>query len=118
MTVFFQGFDLNMRASGAFKLERKTAFELDLSSDDGSILLIDGLRRLKMPGRHPSLHTARRLVLEPGWHSLELLYFQHQGGAQLKLAGLENAGAEAGPAFPTNGFRPHLAAKPQSAVDP
>ena len=84
-----QGSDLNMRISGAFRLEHKTAFELDLSSDDGSILLIDGLRRLKMLGWHPSLHTARRLVLEPGWHSLELLYFQHQGGAQLKLAGLE-----------------------------
>ena len=109
---------MNMRISGAFRLEHKTAFELDLSSDDGSILLIDGLRRLKMLGWHPSLHTARRLVLEPGWHSLELLYFQHQGGAQLKLAGLETLEPNLAPAFPSSGFWPHLAPKPQSAVDP
>ncbi len=81
----FRSLNFNQRCLGMFFLKNKERLKFELSSDDGSLLLVDGIRRLNLLGEHPVLKGSTEIKLHQGWHVLELLYFQSQGGAHLKL---------------------------------
>ncbi len=78
--------NFNMRYLGLVQLKEKRKVSFKLTCDDGAVLLIDGIRRINLLGRHPVLNQLETAELGSGWHSLELLYFQAGGGAEIKLA--------------------------------
>jgi hypothetical protein len=81
----YRAIDYGMRYLSMFYLEQKKDLAFELNSDDGSILLIDGLRIINNLGRHPVQVRTAKIGLDKGWHSLEVLYFQAGGGAQIRL---------------------------------
>lgn len=56
-----------------------------LSSDDGSVLLIDGKPVIDHEGVHPATAKEKSIRLEQGWRSLAIRYFEHEGEEALKL---------------------------------
>ncbi len=76
VALFFEGF-LQIPATGVYRLM--------LSSDDGSALWLDGACAIDNDGLHgPSERVVERL-LEKGLHPLRVDFFQHLGGAELRL---------------------------------
>jgi hypothetical protein len=57
-----------------------------LSTDDGSILYIDGQQVMNEWGIHAAYPTSQTVTLTAGTHLLELDYFQIGGGASASLA--------------------------------
>jgi hypothetical protein len=84
-TTAFKSEYFNMRYLGMFHLEQARYLEIEMSSDDGSLLLIDGIRRINILGEHPIQTVRNKFKLAAGWHTLEILFFQHRHGAYLKL---------------------------------
>ncbi len=73
------------RHVAAFKLEQTREVEFKLSSDDGSLLLVDGLREIDHRGLHPAFVKSAVVKLDPGWHSIEVLHFQERGDSAVRL---------------------------------
>ncbi len=71
---------------GAIRIERKGIYTFRLNSDDGSRLIVGGEDVLDADGVHDPLreYTLTKPLL-PGVYSLKLLYFQKEGGSELKL---------------------------------
>jgi type 1 glutamine amidotransferase len=56
-----------------------------LISDDGSMLHVDGERVIWNRGVHAATPEDGALELEPGYHSLRILFFENEGGEVLRL---------------------------------
>jgi len=57
-----------------------------MSTDDGSILYIDGQAVMNEWGQHPAYSNSQMMNLAPGTHLVELDYFQVGGGASAALS--------------------------------
>jgi type 1 glutamine amidotransferase len=66
-----------------FKAAGKTKFRL--TSDDGSILSIDGKVVVDADGVHAPSPKEGVVDLTPGWHALKLRYFEAGGGEEIRL---------------------------------
>jgi hypothetical protein len=75
------------RFIGLVNLEQAQELELGLISDDGALLLVDGIRVVDNLGFHPAIQKTSRVQLDPGWHSLEILHYQAIGEAAIKFLG-------------------------------
>jgi hypothetical protein len=73
-TPAFKSENFNMRYLGMFHLKHPKYVEFEMASDDGSLLLIDGIRRINLLGQHPIWTGKAKFKLAAGWHSLELLF--------------------------------------------
>ena len=73
------------RHAAALKLEHDREVEFRLSSDDGSLLLVDGLRIIDHRGLHPAFFKSAVLRLKNGWHSIEVLHFEESGDSSVRL---------------------------------
>jgi hypothetical protein len=73
------------RHGAALKLESPREVEFRLASDDGSLLMVDGVRVIRHLGMHPATTKTARVRLSEGWHSIEVLHFQERGGSSVRL---------------------------------
>ncbi len=82
----FQKEFFTARWVGLLDLPRPMTVRLGLKSDDGSLLLLDGLRALDNLGEHGDHHLmSAQFKLAAGKHALEVLYFQNRGAASFEL---------------------------------
>ena len=58
-------------------------YEFTTSSDDGSILRVDGVEVVNNDGFHGTVSVTERVFLEKGLHSVEIGHFQGAGGQSL-----------------------------------
>ncbi len=61
-------------------------YTFDMASDDGSMLLIDGVAVLDNDGLHSTRTRSVTLDLEAGSHEIEVRYFENGGSQTLQLA--------------------------------
>ncbi len=85
-----------VRYTGNLNVEEAGTYTLYLSSDDGSMLYIDGEPVIDNDGLHGTEEQRVTLELMAGAHEIELRYYEAYGAATLKL---EWAGPD------SNGFR-------------
>lgn len=81
----FQKNYFTARWASLLLLDKTTKIKLGAISDDGSMLIVDGLRVVDNLGEHAKLLKDNVLELEAGPHSLEVLYFQNRGDAYFEL---------------------------------
>lgn len=60
-------------------------YTLSLTSDDGSVLWVDGLVEIDNDGYHSAATKSTKLAFEYGLHPIRLCHFEGGGGATLKL---------------------------------
>ncbi|MDB5876056.1 MAG: cytochrome c1, partial [Ramlibacter sp.] len=73
-----------MRFEGFVRIDREDEYSFMLSSDDGSMLWVDGRRVVDNDGIHPNQSAVGRVKLSPGFHKLVVGYFD--GGGEVELA--------------------------------
>ena len=71
--------------SARMDIPRAGTYTFYLSSDDGSILSIDGQRLFDNDGFHAALEKSGAVHLGEGEHPLDLRFFQRGGGSSLHL---------------------------------
>jgi hypothetical protein len=76
---------LHGRWCALLDLKAPRVLELATTSDDGSLLLVDGRRVVDNLGVRPAKAARGTIALAAGPHALELLYFQAGGRASLRL---------------------------------
>lgn len=81
----FRRASLHGRWCALLTLKAPRVLELATTSDDGSLLLVDGRRVVDNLGVRPAKTVRGSIALEAGPHALELLYFQAGGRASLRL---------------------------------
>ena len=77
--------DIGVVLNGTIEIPRRGAYRFWLSSDDGSRLWIDGRLVVDNDGLHGSTPVHGDVPLEAGPHTIEVEFFQHLGGIDLKL---------------------------------
>ncbi len=75
----------SVRFNGLLTVDHRHRVNISITSDDGSLILLDGIRVLDNLGIHPAREVRAPVDLTPGVHSLEVLYFQDAGEASLRL---------------------------------
>jgi hexosaminidase len=76
--------------SGFMEIPFDGVYTLSLTSDDGSILWVDGLVEIDNDGLHSTATKSVNLALEYGLHPIKICHFEAGGGASLTL-GIKNA---------------------------
>ncbi|MCA6466780.1 MAG: hypothetical protein IM552_02140, partial [Chitinophagaceae bacterium] len=71
---------------GWIKVDKTNGYEFFTTSDDGSILFIDGKEVVNNDGNHGAEERSGRCILEKGYHSFRLQYFDSGGGNELKVS--------------------------------
>jgi hypothetical protein len=76
-----------LEMSGYIRLERTGTYSFQANTNDGFRLSIDGRRLIDDPLWHADRFSpeARLTILEPGWYSMRIRYFQRKGTATLQL---------------------------------
>ena len=80
-----QSNDYAIRFTGVWKVDRDDTYKFAISSDDGSRLIIDGVKVLDNDGIHPNATREGTAELKAGLHKVEVWYFQGGGEAELEL---------------------------------
>ncbi|MGQ0737564.1 MAG: alpha-L-fucosidase [Bacteroidota bacterium] len=70
---------------GYIKLEKADVYHFYLSSDDGSILYIDGKQVVNNDGLHGMVEQKGTVALAEGLHSIRIEFFEKTGGDDLQL---------------------------------
>jgi len=73
------------RFDGYLEVPFDGVYTINLSSDDGSIFLLDGLLEIDNDGLHGPQARTTKLALEHGLHRIQICHFQAGGGAQLQF---------------------------------
>jgi hypothetical protein len=76
---------LAMRLEGFLAAPRDDVYEFELSSDDGSHLVIDGRTVVDSDGLHGARAERGSIGLRSGWHRIEVLYFDAGGDRRLDI---------------------------------
>jgi alpha-L-arabinofuranosidase len=71
---------------GYIKIPEKGVYTFYTTSDDGTVLFVDGKMIVNNDGRHAPLEKSGFASLGTGYHTLKLLYFQAGGGLELSAA--------------------------------
>lgn len=77
--------DFTLSASGYLYLEKDDNILLQLTSDDGSRLYLDGRMLIDNDGPHGMNAMEAEVALRAGYHALQIDYFQGGGGRGLQL---------------------------------
>ena len=86
--AFYQGGPADFFAvqySGEFNVSTDGVYTYYLTSDDGSVLLIDGEQVVSNDGDHSAVLQTGSVNLSAGVHSIEVRYFENDGFATLDL---------------------------------
>lgn len=70
---------------GYIKIEKSDVYNFYLSSDDGSILYIDGKQVINNDGLHGMVEKKGAVALATGFHSIRIEFFEKTGGDDLRL---------------------------------
>ena len=86
-----------LKVTGDFEVEEGGAYRFEIGSDDGALLYIDGELVVDNDGVHAFRREDGSIELDPGSHSIELLYIENTGQAGLTLSwsGPDTDGEEA-----------------------
>ncbi len=74
-----------VRWCALLNLPRDQSFRLGTVSDDCALVLFDGAAVSKNPDLHPPQKSSTEVEAKAGPHTLEVLYYQHEGGARIEL---------------------------------
>lgn len=77
--------DVALSFEGYLDVPQRGVYRLLLSSDDGSALGLHHEVAIDNDGLHGTSEVAAEFLLEPGLHPIDLHFFQHLGGAELRL---------------------------------
>lgn len=77
-----------LRFRGEIEATVAGKYEFAIDSDDGARLRIDGVQVVDNDGVHPKRRRTGKIELTAGVHTLELDYFELNGGESLKLSWL------------------------------
>jgi cytochrome c len=77
--------NIAMEARGYLYLDKDDNIVLQLSSDDGSRLFLDGRMLIDNDGPHGMDPKEAEVALKAGYHTLRILYFQGGGGQGISL---------------------------------
>ncbi|HEX5270263.1 MAG TPA: PA14 domain-containing protein, partial [Gemmataceae bacterium] len=107
-----------LKFDGAFKAEREGNYRFQLTSDDGSRLLIDGKTVVNNDGIHATATASGEVTLTKGVHTVTVLYFQAGGEIVLDVQ-VEGPGLGQQPLAPLVAAKPELLeAKPAPPKKP
>ncbi|MCW3087963.1 MAG: alpha-L-fucosidase [Sediminibacterium sp.] len=70
---------------GYIRVDQTTGYTFYTNSDDGSILFIDGKEIVNNDGNHGAIEKEGRCLLEKGYHSIKIMYFDSGGDNELSL---------------------------------
>ncbi|HEU4608087.1 MAG TPA: PA14 domain-containing protein, partial [Chitinophagaceae bacterium] len=75
-----------LRFDGYFKAEEDALYTFYLTSDDGSVLWIDGKQLIDNDGMHGNEEKSASVALRKGYHALKVDYMQYNGAKALRLS--------------------------------
>ena len=75
-----------LKLNGRLKIDKAGQYTFFLTSNDGSKLLIDDVLVVDHDGLHGAEERVGRIQLQPGLHSIEVLYFDGGGSQALSLS--------------------------------
>ncbi|MBL8724925.1 MAG: alpha-L-fucosidase [Planctomycetes bacterium] len=81
-----QGERVALRYRGFLDVPVDDVYRLALTSDDGSVLWLDGSALVDNNGLHGAVTATGTRALAKGLHPLELVWFNQTGGAELRLS--------------------------------
>lgn len=89
-TSFFEGIahredDYGFRFRGAIDVPASGRYTFYTTSDDGSMLYIDGALVVDNRGQHGPTEAEGEVTLTAGGHALEVTFFEHMGGDELSV---------------------------------
>lgn len=87
---FFEGLahredDYGFRFRGALDVPASGRYTFYTTSDDGSMLYIDGALVVDNRGQHGPTEAEGEVTLTAGGHALEVTFFEHMGGDELSV---------------------------------
>ncbi len=85
--------DFALKYDGFIKIPKDGLYTFYTTSDDGTALLIDGKLVVNNDGQHAMVESSGNIMLNSGYHKIELLFFQGGGGMGLE-AGIKGPGME------------------------
>lgn len=71
---------------GFIRIPTQGVYTFSTTSDDGSVLVIDGRTVVNNDGRHAPIQRSGTIPLQSGFHTIRILYFQAGGGYDLSAA--------------------------------
>lgn len=71
--------------TGFLEIPFDGVYTLSLTSDDGSLLWVDGIVEIENDGYHSAATKSTKLALEYGLHPIRICHFEGGGGAVLRL---------------------------------
>ena len=75
----------SVRFSGYIYIATTGTYTFNTSSDDGSKLYIDGIEVIDNDGLHGTATVTNTIALTPGFHTIEVLFFENGGGEELTV---------------------------------
>ncbi len=93
-----------VQALGAIEAKVAGRYEFRLTSDDGARMMVDGERIIDNDGIHAASGVEGGVDLSAGIHRFEIMMFENEGGAELRLEWKE-PGAAAFEVVPADAFR-------------
>jgi len=72
-----------LKYAGFIKIPEDGLYTFYTASDDGSVLLIDNKLVVNNDGEHAIVENSGNIMLNSGYHKIELLFFQAGGGMGL-----------------------------------
>ena len=83
-----KSFIIGLTYKGYINIPKDGIYSFYLSSDDGSMLYIDGKQVIDNDGLHAPGEVTGQAALKQGYHPIEVQYFDHGGGSiNLKVCG-------------------------------
>lgn len=83
-----------LRYGGKFNIEKDGFYKFRLASDDGSRLILDGVKVIDNDGIHPFASKGGLIYLDKGTHEVEVDYFQAKDDVGLQLFVTPPGGSE------------------------
>ena len=77
--------DVGLIFRGGLKVAKTGVYQFQLTSDDGSELMIDGNVVVNNDGLHTATPVIGAVALAAGYHKIKVMYFNQTGGAALRL---------------------------------
>jgi hypothetical protein len=74
-----------LRFTGYIKIPKTEVYSFYTNSDDGTKLFISGKEVVTNDGVHGMEEAKGDIAVEAGWHPIELIYFQGEGGQGLEV---------------------------------
>ncbi len=78
--------DFALKFDGYIKVPNSGLYTFYTTSDDGSVLLVDGRVVVNNGGTHGMIENSGKILLNSGYHKIELQFFQGGGGMGLSAS--------------------------------